>query len=134
MGRKKKMGLPIDKLIVATNDNDILDRAISNGDYFQEDVKATTSPSMDIQISSNFERLLFEFLDRDPEKLRNLFKELKENNGFKIDNDIPILKMILNPGKASEEKVKDTISRIHKASNIILDPHTAVGFMHLQVN
>lgn len=125
----KKMGLPIDKLIVATNDNDILDRAISNGDYFQEEVKATTSPSMDIQISSNFERLLFESLDRDPEKLRNLFKELKENNGFKIDNDtLTYIRNDFKSGKASEEKVKDTISRIHKASNIILDPHTAVGF------
>ena len=125
----KKMGLPIDKLIVATNDNDILDRAISNGDYFQEEVKATTSPSMDIQISSNFERLLFESLDRDAEKLRNLFKELKENNGFKIDNDtLTYIRNDFKSGKASEEKVKDTISRIHKASNIILDPHTAVGF------
>ena len=125
----KKMGLPIDKLIVATNDNDILDRAISNGDYFQEEVKATTSPSMDIQISSNFERLLFESLDRDPEKLRNLFKELKENNGFRIGNDtLTYIRNDFKSGKASEEKVKDTISRIHKDSNIILDPHTAVGF------
>ena len=125
----KKMGLPIDKLIVATNDNDILDRAISNGDYFQEEVKATTSPSMDIQISSNFERLLFESLDRDAEKLRNLFKELKENNGFRIDNDtLTYIRNDFKSGKASEEKVKDTISRIHEASNIILDPHTAVGF------
>ena len=125
----KKMGLPIDKLIVATNDNDILDRAISNGDYFQEEVKATTSPSMDIQISSNFERLLFESLDRDPEKLRNLFKELKENNGFRIGNDtLTYIRNDFKSCKASEEKVKDTISRIHKASNIILDPHTAVGF------
>ena len=125
----KKMGLPIDKLIVATNDNDILDRAISNGDYFQEEVKATTSPSMDIQISSNFERLLFESLNKDSEKLRNLFIELKENNGFRIDNDtLSYIKNDFKSGKASERKVKDTISRIYKVSNIILDPHTAVGF------
>ena len=125
----KKMGLPIDKLIVATNDNDILDRAISNGDYFQEEVKATTSPSMDIQISSNFERLLFESLNRDSEKLRNLFLELKENNGFRIDNDtLTHIKNDFKSGKASEKKVKDTISKIYKTSNIILDPHTAVGF------
>ena len=84
---------------------------------------------MDIQISSNFERLLFESLDRDPEKLRNLFKELKENNGFRIGNDtLTYIKNDFKSGKASEERVKDTISRIHKASNIILDPHTAVGF------
>ena len=125
----KKMGLPIDKLIVATNDNDILDRAISNGDYFQEEVKATTSPSMDIQISSNFERLLFESLNRDSAKLRNLFKELNENKGFRISNDaLAFIRNDFKSGKASEEIVKDTISRIHKASNIIIDPHTAVGF------
>ena len=100
----KKMGLPIDKLIVATNDNDILDRAISNGDYFQEEVKATTSPSMDIQISSNFERLLFESLNRDSAKLRNLFKELNENKGFRISNDA--LAFIRNDFKSGRQVKK----------------------------
>ena len=125
----KKMGLPIDKLIVATNDNDILDRAISRGDYFQEKVKATTSPSMDIQISSNFERLLFESLNRDANKLSNLFTKLKNENGFDIDEAaLSYIRNDFKSGKADENQVKDTISKIFKFSNIILDPHTAIGF------
>ena len=125
----KKMGLPIDKLIVATNDNDILDRAISNGDYFQEKVKATTSPSMDIQISSNFERLLFESLNRDANKLNILFNKLKNDNGFNIDDSaLSYIRNDFESGKANENQVKDTISRIYNSSDIILDPHTAVGF------
>ena len=125
----KKMGLPIDKLIVATNDNDILDRAISSGDYFQEKVKATTSPSMDIQISSNFERLLFESLNRDANKLSNLFTKLKNENGFDIDEAaLSYIRNDFKSGKADENQVKDTISKIFKFSNIILDPHTAIGF------
>ena len=126
---QKKMGLPIDKLIVATNDNDILDRAISSGDYFQEKVKATTSPSMDIQISSNFERLLFESLNRDANKLSNLFTKLKNENGFDIDEAaLSYIRNDFKSGKADENQVKDTISKIFKFSNIILDPHTAIGF------
>ena len=125
----KKMGLPIKSLMIATNENDILSRALKTGTYSIDKAKATISPSMDIQISSNFERLLFESLNKDSEKLRNLFIELKENNGFRIDNDtLSYIKNDFKSGKASERKVKDTISRIYKVSNIILDPHTAVGF------
>ena len=123
------MGLPVERFLVASNTNDVLDRFFRTGQMQLRDVAPTFSPSMDIQISSNFERLLFESLDRDPEKLRNLFNELKENNGFRIGNDtLTYIRNDFKSGKASEEKVKDTISRIHKASNIILDPHTAVGF------
>ncbi len=67
----KRMGLPIDKLIIATNENDILARTLKNGRYEMRDVKATTSPSMDIQISSNFERLIFEANERDPRSPRS---------------------------------------------------------------
>ena len=125
----KKMGWPIDKLFVATNDNDILVRAISYGDYFQEKVKATTSPSMDIQISSNFDSLLFESLNRDAKKLKILFNKLKNDNGFNIDDSaLSYIRNDFESGKANENQVKDTISRIYNSSDIILDPHTAVGF------
>ncbi len=101
----KKMGLPIDKLIVATNDNDILDRAI------------------------NFERLLFESLNRDANKLNILFNKLKNDNGFNIDDSaLSYIRNDFESGKANENQVKDTISRIYNSSDIILDPHTAVGF------
>ena len=69
-----KMGLPVNKLIIATNENDILARALDTGLYSIDNAKATMSPSMDIQISSNFERLLFEAYNRDSLKVRNLMK------------------------------------------------------------
>jgi threonine synthase len=80
----KRMGLPIGKLVVATNENDILARTLKTGRYEMKEVKATTSPSMDIQISSNFERLLFEAYDRDASKVRAAMDSLKQSNGFEI--------------------------------------------------
>ena len=81
----KQMGLPIDKLVVATNENDILARTLKTGRYEMRDVKATTSPSMDIQISSNFERLLFEAYDRDASKVRGAMASLKQSGSFEIE-------------------------------------------------
>src|SRR6185312_2193838 len=74
----KRMGLPIERLVIATNDNDILARTLAGGEYRMEGVVETTSPSMDIQISSNFERLLFEASDRDPGKVRRYMDGLKQ--------------------------------------------------------
>ena len=76
----KKMGLPIDKLIVATNQNDILHRAISKGDYTSKKVSETFSPSMDIQIASNFERLIFETQGYNSDKTKDIMVKVKENN------------------------------------------------------
>ena len=84
---------------------------------------------MDIQISSNFERLLFESLNRDANKLNILFNKLKNDNGFNIDDSaLSYIRNDFESGKANENQVKDTISRIYNSSDIILDPHTAVGF------
>lgn len=80
----KRMGLPIDKLIIATNENDILARTLKNGRYEMRDVKATTSPSMDIQISSNFERLIFEANERDPAEVRAAMASLRQSGSFTI--------------------------------------------------
>ena len=74
----KKMGLPIDKLIVATNENDILHRAISKGDYVSKEVKETISPSMDIQLASNFERLIYYINNSDSEKTKEIMKKLNK--------------------------------------------------------
>lgn len=79
----KRMGLPIDRLIIATNDNDILSRTLETGAYEMRGVAQTTSPSMDIQISSNFERLLFEAHGRDAAALRGLMAGLKQSGGFR---------------------------------------------------
>lgn len=80
----KQMGLPIDKLVVATNENDIMARTLKTGRYEMRAVKATTSPSMDIQISSNFERLLFEANGRDASRVRAAMESLKQSSGFDI--------------------------------------------------
>jgi len=125
----KRMGLPVDKLIVATNDNDILHRAISSGEYFQEEVKATISPSMDIQISSNFERLLFESLNRDSAKLNDLIDKLNKDKGFKLnETSLAFIRNDFSSGKATENDITKTIKEIYDNSGVVLDPHTAVGF------
>jgi len=76
----KKMGLPIDKLIVATNENDILHRAISKGDYVSKEVKETLSPSMDIQLASNFERLIYYINNSDSSRTVEIMKKVKQNS------------------------------------------------------
>ena len=83
----KKMGLPIDKLIVATNENDILCRVINSGEYRPSKVKPSLSPSMDIQVASNFERLLFDVLNSDDQKVSKSMKDLNDNGFFKLEND-----------------------------------------------
>ena len=124
----KKMGLPISQLIVATNENDILNRAILSGDYSLGKVHATISPSMDIQISSNFERMLFEAYNRDSREISSLMNELVSNRGFTIkDSALNFIKNDFISNKASEEDTKKTIRKFYKEENIIIDPHTAVG-------
>ncbi|MEE3165174.1 MAG: threonine synthase [Pseudomonadota bacterium] len=124
----QKMGLPISQLIVATNENDILNRAILSGDYSLGKVNATISPSMDIQISSNFERMLFEAYNRDSKEINSLMNELVSNRGFTIkDTALNFIKNDFISKKASEEDTKKTIRKLYKEENIIIDPHTAVG-------
>ena len=124
----KKMGLPIDKLVVATNDNDILARTLKTGRYEMRAVKATTSPSMDIQISSNFERLLFEAYDRDASKVRAAMESLKQSGAFEIEE--PALKAIrreFRAGRATEKDVAGTIKSVLAETGYLLDPHSAIG-------
>jgi threonine synthase len=125
----KKMGLPINKLIVATNQNDILYRTISNGNYEVEKVKETNSPSMDIQIASNFERLIYDLNNCDDKETRKIMNGIKENGKYiiskekmqRIDKDFLSASM-------SEKEVLDTIKEVHIKYGIILDPHSAIGF------
>ena len=123
----KQMGLPIGKFIVATNQNDILHRAISNGDYRFNKVEETISPSMDIQVASNFERLLYDLYDQNSEKVKNIMKRIKDNS-FKIENDI--LKNLQNDftsERLSETEIINTIKSHYEKNKIIIDPHTAIG-------
>ncbi len=125
----KKMGLPIDKLIVATNQNDILHRAIANGKYEAEAVVETTSPSMDIQIASNFERLIYDLNNQNDTETNKIMSEIKKNRKFIISKEklLKIKKDFLS-ASIKETEVLRVIKEIHKKYKVILDPHTAIGF------
>ncbi|MDB9957164.1 threonine synthase [Candidatus Pelagibacter sp.] len=125
----KKMGLPINKFIVATNKNDILHRAISNGNYEAESVSETNSPSMDIQIASNFERLIYDLNDCDDNETSTIMYGIKKKGKYIISKDKmeKINKDFLS-ASMSEEEILDTIKEVHIKYNIILDPHSAIGF------
>lgn len=123
-----RMGLDIDKLIIATNENDILARTLDTGRYETNSVTPTTSPSMDIQISSNFERLLFEALDRDAEVTRQLMESLFQSGGFALpENALTAIRRDFAAARASEFEVKTTLADCFRRSEYLIDPHTAVG-------
>ncbi len=123
----KKMGLPIDKLIVATNENDILHRAISKGDYISKEVKETLSPSMDIQLASNFERLIYYVNNSDSEKTVEIMKKVKQNSYQIEKNNLDVIQKDFLSETCNEQETLDIIKKNYEENNIILDPHTAVG-------
>jgi len=123
----KKLGLPIDKLIVATNKNDILHRAISGGDYSQKEVEETNTPSMDIQIASNFERLLYDVKDCNSEFTKDVMIKIK-NNTYKIDKrDLDEIKKNFISEMLDENETVEMIKIINDEHKMVVDPHTAVG-------
>ena len=123
----KKMGLPINKLIVATNENDILHRAISNGDYISNNVKETISPSMDIQLASNFERLLYYVNDSNPGVTLEIMKKIKLNE-YRIDKSgLDIIQKDFVSESCNEKETLEIMKKMFEDNNVILDPHTAVG-------
>ena len=125
----KKMGLPINKLLVATNQNDILHRAISDGKYVSEKVFETLSPSMDIQVASNFERLIYDLNDKDDILTNEIMKTIKKDKSYLI-NEITLQKINSDflSASISEDEILKTISDVYKKNKLILDPHTAIGF------
>jgi len=123
----KKMGLPIDKLIVATNENDILHRAISKGDYVSREVKETLSPSMDIQLASNFERLIYYINNSDSERTADIMKKIKQNSYQIEKNNLDIIQKDFLSESCDEKETLDIIKKNYEENDIILDPHTAVG-------
>ena len=124
----RRMGLPIEKLVIATNQNDILDRALKSGAYTTDGVKPSISPSMDIQVSSNFERVLFEAYNRDARAITQLMDELKAEGGFRISQGaLEHLRGIFASGRASEHETLAAIHRVYEATGELVCPHTAVG-------
>ncbi len=124
----KKMGLPINKLIVATNKNDILQRVINTGEYKPDKVKATITPSMDIQVASNFERLLYYILDESDSKVGSLMNDLSSKSLFNLDKkEIDKIKKDFEAVKVTDEETESIINEIYKEHQFIIDPHTATG-------
>jgi threonine synthase len=124
----KRMGLPVERLIIATNENDILARALTNGRYAPNAVKATQSPSMDIQVSSNFERLLFEASGRDPEAVVARMGDLAKGGSFTIPAEaLARIRTDFDAFRVTETACAEEIGRVHRTSGVIIDPHSAVG-------
>ncbi|MDX1781453.1 MAG: threonine synthase, partial [Thalassovita sp.] len=123
----KKMGLPIDRLVVATNQNDILHRCLSGGEYKPEGVVPSISPSMDIQVSSNFERALFYAYDQDGAAVSQLMDELQKG-GFTVSQGaLQALREVFDSGHCSEDETRATIRDMFAVTGELLCPHTAVG-------
>ena len=124
----KRMGLPIDRLIIATNENDILVRALATGRYAPKAVRATQSPSMDIQVSSNFERLLFEASSHKPEAVVAMMRELARDGGFTIP---PVARARIQADfdafRVGEAACAGEMGRVYRQSGMVIDPHSAVG-------
>ena len=129
----KKMGLPIDKLIVATNQNDILHRAISNGQYKAHSVVETLSPSMDIQVASNFERLIYDINDQNTDKTSKIMQSIKNEKKYLIEEkELKKIKKDFVSETISEQELLSCIKKVYENYKIIIDPHTAVGLGALE--
>ncbi|MCR9152041.1 MAG: threonine synthase [Rhodobacteraceae bacterium] len=124
----RAMGLPVGRLVVATNQNDILHRCLATGRYDTDGVKPSISPSMDIQVSSNFERALFEAYGRDGAAVTQLMDELKAHGGFAVSQGaLQALREVYASGRVSEDETRATIRDALAASGELLCPHSAVG-------
>ncbi len=124
----RRMGLPIEQLVIATNQNDILHRALVTGRYSTDGLRPSISPSMDIQVSSNFERALFDAYGRDGSAVAQLMDELQATGGFTLSQGaLETLRETYGSGRASEAETAATIARTFKASGEVLCPHSAVG-------
>ena len=124
----QRMGLPIDRLVVATNVNDILARTFATGEYALREVIATASPSMDIQVSSNFERLLFEAYDRDATEVAALMGSLAQSRRFAVSaHALAALRALFSADRADEQERAATMRAWMREASYCADPHTAVA-------
>ena len=123
----KRMGLPVAQLAIASNVNDILPRTLASGVYEMRDVIATTSPSMDIQVSSNFERYLFEASGRDAALIRDVMQSLSEKHRFELGPLKDVMRRDFVAAAASEDDAVDAIRRLKAEHDYLVDPHTACG-------
>jgi threonine synthase len=123
----KKMGLPIDQLIVATNSNDILHRCISNNDHSKKELLHSLSPSMDIMVSSNFERLLFDAYDSDGAAIAQLMEDFKSGSMTVADTAIKNIQDNFDSYRLDDDAMVNVIADVFDKNEYLLDPHTAIG-------
>ncbi len=123
-----RMGLPVERLVIATNVNDILVRALATGTYEPREVTPTASPSMDIQISSNFERLIFDACERDPQPVRSAMAALAQSHRFRIgDRALTQMRSFFVADRALEDETAAAIRTTRRETGYLIDPHTAVA-------
>ncbi|MEC9286285.1 MAG: threonine synthase [Pseudomonadota bacterium] len=122
----RSMGAPIDRLVLATNENDILARFFETGVYARGVVQHTLSPSMDIQVASNFERFLYLYFNRDSERLVEFLKTFSEQGSAKVD-DVDSVDPLFLATSVGEKETVETIKSTYAAYDYVLDPHSAVG-------
>lgn len=128
----KRMGLNINKLIIATNSNDILFRFLENNEYNKKDMIETISPSMNIQVASNFERLLYDGykLIKEENLIANLMHDFERTNKLKVANQVHLaIKKDFTAYRIDDQETKSTINRYYDQTSEILDPHTAIGVL-----
>jgi len=129
------MGLPIKKLIVATNENDILSRVINSGEYKLSKTKPSISPSMDIQVASNFERLLYDAVGKDDLKVKSLMDKLKNEGGYSLnEKEMSRIKNDFSASTISDRLTKETLKRVYKENQVLIDPHTATAFKSAEIH
>ncbi len=123
-----KMGLPINKLIVATNENDILNRFMKSGVYESKTVIKTSSPSMDIQVASNFERLLFDILNQSNTETKVSMENFEESGKISIsEENLEKVREVFSSNSSSMDIVQNTIKSVKDNFSYVIDPHTATG-------
>jgi len=123
----KKMGLPIERLIIATNCNDVLHRVMSSGTYGRSPLQHSLSPSMDISVSSNFERLLFDLYDRDGAAVAQLMKDFESGDITFTDNAMNKLRALFSSECVDDSQTCEQIADTWARSTYLLDPHSAIG-------
>ena len=123
----KKMGLPIDQLLIATNSNDILHRCISENDHSKQPLHHSLSPSMDIMVSSNFERLLFDLYGRDGAEIKRLMSEFESGSMILSESVLADARSLFSSCRLDDQETLDVIADVFQNCEYLLDPHTAIG-------
>jgi len=124
----KRMGAQLGPLVIATNTNDILHRTLKTGTYKVEGASPTLSPAMDIQVASNFERLLFDLMDGDASTLKDQMAQLVATGEFALRPDAhERMRQMFRSSRVSDEEILAEIARAHETYGVLIDPHTAVG-------